>query len=105
MDVASGLTALGTAVDLTRALRDAAKAGSIRADEFVGRVAEIYDYIIDSKDALFTAQTRISELQSEINEVKSYVFHHSVCWRTLPDGSEDGPFCPVCVGEGPRCAS
>jgi hypothetical protein len=38
MDIASGLTGLKTAVDLTSALRDAAKCGSLKPDEFAGRV-------------------------------------------------------------------
>lgn len=40
MDIASGLSALKTAGDLAKALRGAAKAGSLKSDEFAGRIAE-----------------------------------------------------------------
>lgn len=56
------MAALKTAADLTRSLREAAKAGSLKPDEFAGRVAEVYDYIIDSKEALLSAQEMISRL-------------------------------------------
>ncbi len=89
-----------TAADLARSIRDAAKAGSLKSDEFAGRVAEVYDYIIDSKEALLSAQEQGTRLQAENEKLRICVFHHSVNWRRLPDGSEDGPFCPVCAGEG-----
>src|SRR5258708_37884740 len=100
MEIASGLSALKTAADLARALRDAAKAGSLKPDEFAGRIAEVYDYISDSKEALLSVQENISKLRAENERLKTYMFHHSVSWRILPDGSEDGPFCPTCVSEG-----
>jgi len=99
MEIASGLSALKSAADLTRLLRDAAKADSLKQDEFAGRIAEVYDYIGDSKEAL-SVQEKISELRAENERLRAYVFHHSVSWRKLPDGSEDGPFCPTCVSEG-----
>lgn len=66
MEIASGLSALKTAADLARALRDAAKAGSLSPDEFAGRIAEVYDYISDSKEALLSVQENISKLNAEI---------------------------------------
>lgn len=32
--------------------------------------------------------------------LKTFHHHHSAMWRKLPDGAEDGPFCPACNGEG-----
>jgi hypothetical protein len=100
MEIASGLSALKAAADLARTLRDAAKAGSLKPDEFAGRIAEVYDYIGDSKEAVLNAQESLSQLRAENERLKAYVFHHSVNWRTLPNGTEDGPFCPSCVSEG-----
>jgi len=100
MEIASGLSALRAAADLAKALRDGAKGGSIKADDFAGRIAEVYDYIIDSKEALSSAQEHIAKLRLENERLKTYAFHHSVNWRSLPDGKEDGPFCPTCVSEG-----
>lgn len=100
MEIAAGLAALKAAKDLVRELRDAAKAGSLKPDEFAGRIAEVYDYISDSKEALLDAQESLSQLRAENDRLKTYVFHHSVNWRLLPDDTEDGPFCPTCVAEG-----
>jgi hypothetical protein len=100
MTIATGLSALKAAADLVRALRDAAKAGSLKPDEFAGRIAEVYDYITDSKEAVLCTEEEISQLKAENERLKTFVFHHSVSWRTLADGTEDGPFCPVCLGEG-----
>jgi hypothetical protein len=40
------------------------------------------------------------KLRAELERFRSHVQHHSVCWRRGPDGTEDGPFCPVCDGDG-----
>jgi hypothetical protein len=69
MNIAGGLSALKAAADLTRSIRDAAKAGLLASDEFAGRVAEVYDYIADSKEALLNAQEEISNLQAEVREL------------------------------------
>lgn len=69
MDIATGISALKAAVDLTRATRDAAKAGKLTPDEFAGRVGEIYDYIIDSKDALVDAKDEIQELKAKLKTI------------------------------------
>jgi hypothetical protein len=100
MEIVAGMSAIKTAWELARALRDAAKAGSLGPDEFAGRISEVYDYISDSKEAVFDNQEKLRELQAEIERFKTYAFHHSVNWRVLPDGTEDGPFCPTCVSEG-----
>jgi len=56
MNISAGLAGLKAAADLTKSMRDAAKAGTLKPDEFAGRVGEIYDYIIDSKAALVDTQ-------------------------------------------------
>jgi hypothetical protein len=97
IDVAAGLSALKAAAQLAKALREAAKSGTVAPDEFAGRVAEIYDYVIDSKEAVVAAQERLAQVEAENERLRTYRFHHSVYWRVMPDGSEDGPFCPICV--------
>ncbi len=47
-------------------MRDAAKAGSLKPDEFAGRVGDIYDYIVDSKYALIEAKDEIQELKAQL---------------------------------------
>jgi hypothetical protein len=89
MEIAGGLAALKAAADLTRVLRDAAKAGSLKADEFAGRIAEVYDCISDSKEALFSAQEVISHLQAENDDLRA----------KLAETVEAEP-CPKCLKKG-----
>jgi hypothetical protein len=103
MDLGTGLGALRAAVDLSRALRDGAKAGTIKPDEFAGRVGEIYDYIADSKDALIDAKDEIQTLKEEVKELREQIakkqrgtVHDHAAWKILEDGSEQGPYCPNC---------
>jgi DNA repair exonuclease SbcCD ATPase subunit len=89
MEIASGLSALKTAADLARALRDAAKAGSLKSDEFAGRIAEVYDYISDSKEAVLDAQETISQLREENERLET----------KLAETVEAEP-CPSCHKKG-----
>jgi Mg2+ and Co2+ transporter CorA len=70
MSIATGLTALKTATDLARSLRDRLKSGEVKAEEVIGRIAEIYDYIVESKDALSGAKDEIQELKDENQELR-----------------------------------
>jgi hypothetical protein len=103
MDIVSGLAGLKTAVDLTRVLRDAAKSGSLKPDEFAGRVAEIYDYIVDSKDSLSEAKDEIQDLKSRLSAVEGrsridgeLVHDGYVYRRNHADGTRSGPYCAYC---------
>ena len=104
MSIVSGLAGLKTAVDLTRALRDAAKSGLLKPDEFVG---EIYDYIVDSKDSLADAKDEIQDLKNRLNLVEGRsriddeLAHDGyVYWRNHSDGRQSGPYCVFCWKEG-----
>jgi hypothetical protein len=103
MDIIAGLAGLKTAVELTRDLRDAAKSGSLKSDGFAGRVAEIYDYIVDSKDAVAEAKDQIQELKSRLialddkNQIDDELMHDGyVYWRNHVDGGRSGPYCVFC---------
>jgi hypothetical protein len=56
--------------------------------------------VIDVEQQALALQLDNQQLRAEIEKFRSHVQHHSVSWRLHPDGTEDGPFCPVCVGEG-----
>ena len=60
MTIAAGLSGLKAAADLTRILRDGLKSGQITVDQLSGRIGEIYDYIINSKDHLLMPRMRSS---------------------------------------------
>jgi hypothetical protein len=101
MSIAAGASALKTAVDLARSLRDAAKRGEIKQEEFAGRVGEIYDYIIDSKDALVEAKDEISNLKADLAEARkdrNVFLEGNVYWEKHDDGRTDGSLCPSCWG-------
>jgi hypothetical protein len=64
--IAAGLSGLKAAADMTKALRDGLKAGTIKLEELPGRIGEIYDYIVDSKAALVDAQDENLTLKKTI---------------------------------------
>jgi hypothetical protein len=35
-------------------------------------------------------------LKAEADDAKATLFHHSVYWKKHLDGTESGPFCPIC---------
>ena len=103
MGIVSGLAGLKAAAELTKTLREAAKAGSLKPDEFAGRVGEIYDYIVDSKDALVEAKDEIQDLKNRLQAVNSHseidneLKHDGfVFWRNHADGKHSGPYCLYC---------
>jgi hypothetical protein len=99
------MSGLKAAADMTRALRDGLKAGTVKADEIAGRIGEIYDYVIDSKDALVTAKEQIDALKTQIRSMEDIAalaarldFDGKVYW--LPkDDKWEGPFCAQCWDE------
>lgn len=64
--IAAGLSGLKAAAEMTKAIRDGLRAGSIKSDEIPSRIGEIYDYIVDSKAALVDAQDEILTLKKTI---------------------------------------
>ena len=109
MDIISGLAGLKTASELVRIVRDAAKTGTLKPDEFAGRVGEIYDYIVDSKDALVEAKNRIQDLESQLaakngtKQIDSELDHDGyVYWRNHLDTKRSGPYCTYCWGKDDR---
>jgi len=82
MGIASGLAGLKAAAELTKTLREAAKSGSLKPDEFAGRVGEIYDYIVDSKDALIEAKDEIQDLKNRLQAVTA-MRRLTTNWNTM----------------------
>ena len=100
MDIATGLSALKTSTDLLRSLRERLKNGEAKGEEVVGRIGEIYDYIVESKDALVDAKDEIYALKEKLRAKNQYEHKFNVLWRKVDDGKYVGPFCPICNGEG-----
>jgi hypothetical protein len=72
-----------------------------QSDEALEMIFEAKQKYFDLQEDYFELGRQNRELKAELEKTKSYVFHHSVNWRVCPDGTEDGPFCPVCASEGP----
>src|SRR5713226_9303946 len=107
MSLATGLSALNAATNLTRSLRERLKSGEIKAEEIIGRIGEIYDHIVDSKDALVEARDEIQDLKSQLQsfndrkQIHSELHHDGyVYWRKHSDGNTSGPYCVFCWKEG-----
>jgi hypothetical protein len=100
MDIVTGLSALNTGTQLLRAARDAAKLGTLKPDEFAGRVSEIYDYIVDSKQALINAKDEIQSLKEQVRALQTQDqvgqrlrYDGRVYWK---DDDNEHPFCATC---------
>jgi hypothetical protein len=91
----AALGSLKAIADLLRNANDAQLALKISSE-----VAEVQGKLLDVQQQALALQAENQQLRSENEKFRTYVFHHSVNWRKLPDGSEDGPFCPTCVSEG-----
>jgi hypothetical protein len=97
-DASSISAALGSAkaiLELVKSAKDAQLAMRISSE-----VANVQGKLIDVQQQALALQQENQQLRAEIENSRSHVQHHSVSWRLRPDGTEDGPFCPVCVGEG-----
>jgi hypothetical protein len=71
-----------------------------QSDEALEKVFDAKQKYFDLQESYFELGRENRKLKTELEKSRSYVFHHSVSWRILADGSEDGPFCPICVTEG-----
>jgi hypothetical protein len=91
----AALASLKTIVDLMRNANDAQLSLKIS-----GEVAQVQGRLLDVQQQALTLHFENERLRAENEKLRSRVFHHSVNWRILLDGTEDGPFCPICASEG-----
>jgi hypothetical protein len=103
--IKSGLELLNLATTAIKGIVGLAKTSSDlelkqQSDEALEKVFEAKQKYFDLQESYFELGRENRELKTELEKGRSYVFHHSVNWRILADGSEDGPFCPICVTEG-----
>jgi hypothetical protein len=110
MDLASGLTVLKTASDLTTRVREALSSREVKLDEVVARIIEVQGLISDGRTALIDVQEQILEknrtiselehanrdLQERLSKKKQGRVHDNAAWKVLDDNSEGGPYCPNC---------
>lgn len=116
MTIATGLTALKTATDLARSLRDRLKSDEVKGEEVIGRIGEIYDYIVESKDSLIDAKDEIHDLKEKLHAAEAKLhaaddfaaFRASLTyneqfgiWKREISGVTEA-YCGACLNEGKR---
>lgn len=93
--ISAALASVRAIYDLLKNVKDAQIAMGISSE-----VANVQGRLLDVQQQALAIQNENQELRAEVAKFRSYVQHHSVIWRRRPDETEDGPFCPVCNGEG-----
>lgn len=105
MDVMSGLTAVGKALEIVKTLKDLE--GQINDANFKLQVAELHSSLADAKIALADAKETIAEKDREIVKLKevqankkAVVAYQGFNFGLDENGASIGrPFCPVCEQE------
>jgi hypothetical protein len=93
--IGAALSSAKTIIDLVKNANDGQLA--IRVSS---AVAEVQGRLIEVQQQALDLQQENDKLRADIEKSRNYVQHHSAIWKIRPDGTEDGPFCPHCVGEG-----
>jgi hypothetical protein len=93
--IGAALGSLRTLWDIARNTQDAHLAMKISAE-----LGNIQGQLIDVQQQALSVQEENQKLRTEIEKLKTTTLHHGVTWRKRPDGTEDGPFCPVCIAHG-----
>lgn len=93
--IGAALGGLKTIWELAKNAQDAQLAMKISAE-----IGNIQGQLIDVQQQTLAIQQENQQLRGELQKLRSYKHHHSVMWRHRADGTEDGPFCPICVSEG-----
>ena len=105
MDIVSGLTAVGKALEIVRVLKDLE--GQINGATFKIQIADLYSALADAKIALADAREELSSKDSEIAKLKTIrstkkpvVSYRGFNFGLDENGDSVGrPFCPVCEQE------
>jgi hypothetical protein len=106
MDIMTGLSAIGQALNAVKSLREIEK--GFDAAEFKLKIAELNSALADAKLALTEAKTEMDTKQAEIEALKTQfqvrantVEHAGYKYEEGPDGKPLGyPFYPVCESNG-----
>lgn len=106
-DIFSGFSALKTAIDITKELRNATSAYS--EAEMRLKLSDLYSALADTKTELADTQLemialrkKIEDLNEKLNASDDLEFRDPVYFRKVEiEGKPNGPFCPNCY-EGPQ---
>ena len=97
MEIATGLSAVKTAVDLLTGLRDALTTRELKPHEIQSRIAEMQDLLLNARMALLDAKEEEATLKSRITELervrdisKDFEYEEGVYWH------RGYPYCVNC---------
>ena len=91
------MTAVTAALTALKALMGIAK--DVNNIELNQRIIELQQKLLDIQTDYGSLFDENRLLKDEIQSAKAYALHHSVVWKSRSDGSQIGPFCPICHGE------
>jgi len=101
-DIVTGLTALKTAFDLAKDLKNASDAYNdaemrLKLSELYSALSEAKIELADAQLEMYELKRKISELQGKLDASDELVFREAVYWRANEvEGKPNGPFCPKC---------
>ena len=95
--MALDMTAVTGALTALKSLTGIAK--DVNNIEFNQKIIKLQQKLLDIQTNFSALLDENRSLRSEIEAGKAYELHHSVLWKKLPDGSDLGPYCPICRGD------
>jgi hypothetical protein len=98
--MAFDLTAVTGALGVLKTLSGIAK--DVNNIEFNQKIIELQQKLLEIQIDYGGLLDENRKLKDEAAASKAVAFHHSVNWKKLEDGSESGPYCPVCYAENSR---
>ena len=93
--ISAALGSVKTILELVKKASDTQLAFAISSE-----VANVQRQLIEVQQQAIALQQENQALREEREKSRSYVQHHSVTGKKRADGTEDGPYCPTCIGEG-----
>ena len=101
-DIVTGLTALKTAFDLAKDIKNATGAYNdaemrLKFSELYSALSEAKIELADTQLEMYELKLKIEELQAKLDASDELEYRENVYWRASPiNGKPDGPFCPRC---------
>jgi hypothetical protein len=86
-NLTAALTAIGSLIGL---------AGKADTVEFNQKIIEVQKGLIATQVDFLKLIEENVRLKADLENGKMWEFHHSVSWKKLPGGTEEGPYCPAC---------
>jgi hypothetical protein len=93
--IIAALSGLKSIAEIAKTATDTKLALKINSE-----IADVQARLIEVQQQALALQESNNALRKEIEKSRAYRHHDSVIWKLKEDGKEDGPFCPVCMGEG-----